>query len=173
VRAVWAASLVLALARPCTATELELPVPGTARPEVAGLESFVCETEPRVSRCRLKPGLARTFVGVPVEGAILDIREGKVAVSAVFFDESSFADVAVRLAADFGPGEDHSEALRAGMGGTFTNVVKAWRRDGSVWFAEQYAGRINRSAVSRLGPAEFDAIMAARAALRVNGTRDL
>jgi hypothetical protein len=165
--------LALTIARPCAAADLELPAPGTARPEVAGLDAFTCETEPRASRCRLKPGLARTFAAVPVEGAILDVREGKVAVAAVFFDESRFEDVVVRLANDFGPGEDHSEALRAGMGGTFTNVVKAWRRDGSVWFAEQYAGRINRSAVSRLRPAEFDAIMAARAAQRVNGARDL
>jgi len=173
VRIIWAAGLVLAIARPCVAAELELPAPGTARPEVADLEAFSCETEPRVSRCRLKPGLGRTFAGVPVDAAILDIREGKVTVAAVFFDESSFDDVAARLSNDFGPGEDHSEALRGGMGGTFTNQVKAWRRDGAVWFAEQYAGRINRSAVSRLRPAEFDAIMAARAAQRVNGTRDL
>jgi hypothetical protein len=165
--------LVLAIARPCASAELALPAPGTARPEVADLDAFACETEPRVSRCRLKPDVAKTFAGVPVAGAILDIREGKVAVAAVFFDETSFESVAARLAADFGPGEDHSEALRGGMGGTFNNVVKAWRREGSVWFAEQFAGRISRSAVSRVRPAEFDAIMAARAAQRVNGARDL
>jgi hypothetical protein len=173
VRFVAAAGLLLALARPCVAAELELPAPGTARPEVAGLEDFACETEPRVSRCRLKPGLARTFAGAPVEDAILDIREGRVAVAAVFFDEQRFPAVAERLAADFGPGEDHSEALRAGMGATFTNVVKAWRREGAVWFAEQFAGRITRSAVSRVPVTEFDGMMAARAAQRVNGARDL
>jgi len=114
-----------------------------------------------------------SFAGAPVVGAILDIREGRVAVAAVFFDEQGFPDVEQRLAAGFGPGEDYSEELRAGMGATFTNVVKAWRREGTVWFAEQFAGRINRSAVSRVSVGEFDAMMAARAAQRTNGARDL
>lgn len=165
--------LAFALSIECAAAELALPAPGTARPEVAGLDDFTCEMEPRVSRCRLRSGLARTFAGVPVESALLDIRESQVVVAAVFFDETGFVAVIERLTADFGTAEDHSEQLRAGMGGNFTNVVKAWRRDGTVWFAEQFAGRINRSAVSRVGTAEFDGMMAARAAQRVNGARNL
>jgi len=173
VRFLAAAGLLLALVRPCVATELQLPAPGTPRPEIAGLDDFACEAEPRASRCRLKAGLARTFAGVPVEGAVIDVRQGRVAVAAAFFDERNFPAVAERLAADLGPGEDYSEELRAGMGATFTNVVKAWRREGTVWFAEQFAGRITRSAVSRVPAAEFDGMLAARAAQRVNGARDL
>lgn len=165
--------LLFVLSGACSAAELVLPAPGTPRPEVAGLDDYACEVEPRVMRCRLKAGLSKTFAGLPVDAAVLDVREGRVMVSAVFFDEAGFAAVTERLAADFGAGEDHSEELRAGMGATFTNVVKAWRRDGAVWFAEQFAGRINRSAVSRVGATEFDGMMAARAAQRTNGARNL
>jgi hypothetical protein len=165
--------LVLALAGNCASAEFELPAPGTASSGVAGLDAFKCETGPRVTLCRLEPGAARTFAGVAIDGATLEFRDGRVAVATVDFGESGFEAVTGRLAAAFGPGEDHGERLRGGMGGTFTNAVTAWRRDGAIWLAEQFAGRIDRSAVSRMDSAAFDALQAARAARRVNGARDL
>jgi len=140
---------------------------------VTGIDDFDCETTSGETRCRLEPGVAPGCFGTVVSDALLQVREGRVAIAAVFFDEGAYASVLERLTNDLGAGEDRSEQLRAGMGGTFTNVVKVWRREGSVWFAEQFAGRIDRSSVSRANAADFDAMMRARAAQRVNGARDL
>lgn len=167
--AVW-----MSLAAAVGASELELPRPGTAAAQVPALAvDFECRREAREARCELKGGVTRTFQGVAVQSAVIHVREGKVAVAAVFFAETSFDAVLGRLEAVLGPAEDHSERLRGGMGGTFVNTVRAWRESDTVWMAEQFAGRIARSAVSRVDAETFDGIMRARAAQRVNGARDL
>jgi hypothetical protein len=156
------------------ASELELPAPRTSAAEAEVLrEAFDCTRQEGELRCELKPGEARTFCGVALESARVHVRDGRVAVAAVFFPEASFEAVVERLGARLGVAEDHSENLRAGMGGTFVNVVRAWRFADEVWMAEQFAGRIARSAVSRVDAATFDAILRARAGARVNGARDL
>ncbi|MEX0959131.1 MAG: hypothetical protein WDZ63_07575 [Burkholderiales bacterium] len=150
----------------------DLPAPGTQRESLAA-EGFTCESRGGRETCRLQPAPGLAVDGVPALLAVLVYEAGRLTRATLVVDELRFSELENAIAQRLGPGEDHVELLRAGMGGLFPNHVTVWRSDGEVLLLEQYFERVTRSAITRMDEPEFDRFLAEREAQRVRGVRDL
>lgn len=165
----WAVILALGTSG-VRADEIELPLPGRS---LVDAPSWTCVAAADATICTRRDGAPATFTGMAVLGVRVTTRHGAIESSTALLSESDFDTVLGTLQQRWGPGEDHSENLRAGMGATFVNTVRVWRRPEGVWFAEQFAGSILRSGVSVQSPSAFEAESERRARATTNGARDL
>ena len=76
---------------------------------------------------------------------LIDARLSKVRV---IFSDLQYPTLLRFLTDGFGDGEDHSYIARAGMAGEFIAGVYLWHHAGVSVVLEQYAGKIDRGALS-------------------------
>lgn len=167
----WLAALALA-SQGIGVLMPDLPAPGAQR-ETLAAEGYICELRDSREVCRLQPAPGLAVDGVPALLAVLVYEAGRLTRATLVVDELRYSELERAIAQRFGPGEEHVEMLRAGMGGLFPNHVTVWRADGEVFLLEQYFERVTRSAITRMDEREFDRFVAEREAQRVRGVRDL
>jgi hypothetical protein len=168
---VWLAALLL-VSQGAGALLSGLPAPGSPRESLV-IEGFVCDTQHGRETCRLQPASGLSIDDLPALLAVLVYDSGRLARVSLAVDEARYAELESAIAQRLGAGEEHTELLRAGMGGIFPNRIVVWRRDGEVLLLEQYFERVTRSAITMMSAREFDRFAAERDAQRVRGIRDL
>ncbi len=134
---------------------------------------FQCRSSDRGVECRRLGTEADRIAEEPAVTVVLFYRDALLARCVVGFSESRFGAVVGRLSQQLGQPEHGTESLKAGMGGVFENRYYLWRRNGRVWFIEQFFERITVSGLWVMEEAEFEAMLAERDRMRVRGARDL
>jgi hypothetical protein len=167
----WLAALLL-VSQGAGALLSGLPAPGSPRESLA-IGGFVCGTQHARETCRLQPASGLSIDHIPALLAVLVYDGGRLARVSLAVDEARYAELESAIAQRLGAGEEHTELLRAGMGGIFPNRIVVWRHDGEVLLLEQYFERVTRSAITMMSAREFDRFAAERDAQRVRGIRDL
>jgi hypothetical protein len=148
------------------------PAPGSELKSL-DLSGYTCVRGAQELACRRPESGSAVLYQVPVTGNTLVFQDGALTRVSVAFSETRFDDVLGAMRADLGPGEEGSELLKAGMGGTFANRFAVWRQNGHVLLLEQYFGRVVTSALTQMTREEFTRLMAVRESQRVRGARDL
>jgi len=159
---------------PSAAAGAVIPELGSGLETVDGRGDFHCTGDSSEGLvCRLIGLADERLEGVPLQALTLHYQAHKLEMICRHFDESRFRAVRARLEASHGAAADHSELLKAGMGGSFVNQVLAWEAGGAVMLLEQFHERVVTSSVCHLGKPAFERLLAHRAARRVRGVRDL
>ena len=150
----------------------EVPVTGS-RLDRLDQNLFQCRATQNEAVCR-RPGKPTERIGdEPVIEIVLFYRDGVLVRSVFAFDEGRSDALAQQLSGQLGTAIEGSELLKAGMGGVFENRYYVFKRDGRVWFFEQFFERIMNSGLWVMDDAEFAALLAERERVRVRGARDL
>lgn len=136
------------------------------------LSAYRCRNEAPVVVCRLTAPEGLRIGGVPALGQTLSYRDGHLERISTAIDSTGFEPVRQWLAARLGPGMERTERLRAGMGGSFLNLVVAWREADHCVLLEQHFERVTQSGVSVMGCEVLETLLAAREKQRVRGLRD-
>ena len=136
------------------------------------LSAYRCEDQLPVAKCRLVATDGLRVGSVPALGQTLFFRDGRLERISTAIDSARFDPTRRWLIAQFGPGEEHIERLRAGMGGSFENLIVAWRQADRCVLLEQHFERVTQSAVSVMDCDAVDALLRARQLQRVRGLRD-
>jgi hypothetical protein len=159
---------------PSAAAGAVIPELGSGLEIVDARGDFRCTGDPAQARvCRLNEPSDERMEGLPLQALTLHYKAHKLEMICRHFDESRFGAMRARLETRQGAAADHSELLKAGMGGSFVNVVLAWQVGGTVILLEQFHERVVTSSVCHLGAPAFERLLAYRAARRVRGVRDL
>lgn len=150
--------------------ELGLARIGASADQLEGLASARCEGGGAERACTVAGGV---LLGVPVLGVEALLRDGKLARVAVRFDSTHYPSLLAALSARLGEPEDRSYRARAGMAGDFEVGVRLWEQAGRAAILEEYAGKIDRGALT-FGDAQSmrEALARQRAAAR-GAWRDL
>jgi hypothetical protein len=172
VRRLVAIAAVLVCSAANAATLPDVPAIGS-RLEGLDRELFQCRTADRESQCRRRGKAADRINDEPVSQIVLFYRNDLLVRSVFVFDEAHFKSLVRQLSDLLGTAVQGSEALKAGMAGVFENRYYVWKRDGRVWFAEQFFERVTDSGLWIMVDAEFSALQAERERMRVHGARDL
>lgn len=147
---------------------------GARYSELADSAQYRClDDRPEQTVCRMMRVEHLAIEGQPLRGLELHYAKQKLAGICRVFDESTFAQVEASLARRHGAATDHSELLKAGMGGAFTNRIVAWTEGQVVTMLEQYHEHVTTSSVCEMDKVSFERLLSARAARRVRGVRDL
>jgi hypothetical protein len=136
------------------------------------LSAYRCESEPRVATCRLVAPEGLRVGSIPALGQTLFYRDGRLERVSTAIDPADFDPTRRWLIAQFGPGDEHTERLRAGMGGSFDNLTVAWRLADRCLLLEQHFERVTQSGVSVMDCKALEALLRARERQRVRGLRD-
>lgn len=136
------------------------------------LSRYRCRNEAPAVTCRLIAPDGLSIGGISVLGQTLSYRDGNLERVSTTIDIAAFELVRQRLIARLGPGEESTERLRAGMGGSFKNLVVAWHKADHCVLLEQHFERVTQSGVSVMGCEVLEALLAARERQRVRGLRD-
>lgn len=150
----------------------DLPAPGSPQ-ESLELSAYLCARDARELLCRRAESGAPLLYGVPPIASVLALRDDSLMRVSITFDEVRFDDIRRAMRAELGPGEEGSELLTAGMGGSFANRFEFWRQDGRILLLEQYFERVVRSGLSVMSVNEFERLQLLRQSQRVHGARDL
>jgi hypothetical protein len=119
---------------------------GAGFDDISQRAELKCDAERRL--CAFSSVGARLFAGVPVtriEAAFQDSRLQQVNVT---LDTLQFQALHHALTARYGAGEDCSFLAIAGMAAEFTARVFVWRLGTVNIVLEEYAGKIDRSALT-------------------------
>jgi hypothetical protein len=121
---------------------------GATFEEVSRQAALACEatTERRV--CALSSLAPIHFAGLAVTRVEAVFDESRLTRVKVSLDNRRYKDLLADLTARYGEGEDHSFVAIAGMSGDFVAGVHVWRKDTLILVFEQYAGKIDRCALT-------------------------
>lgn len=121
---------------------------GASYEEVARGAVLACGGEAARRVCTMSSPAPVVFAGVPVtriEAVFDDSRLEQVRVTLAI---KQYEDLLHDLTARYGEGEDHSFLAIAGMSGDFVAGVHVWHTAASSIVLEQYAGKIDRCALT-------------------------
>lgn len=142
---------------------------GAAHAEISAARPMQCEGE-QLRTCALRAG---TFARVPVSAVQAQFRDGRLERVTVRLEEGDYPALLARLRERLGEPEDRSFRARAGMAGEFDAGVKLWTQGDVTLVLEQFAGKIDRSALT-FGTAEaMRELVAAKRAYPPGAARDL
>lgn len=168
----WMFAFALLSASGYCAGLTDLPAPGSSQ-ESLELSTYLCTRSARELLCRRAESSVPPLYGVPPIASVLALRDDSLMRVSITFDEVRFDDFRGAMRAELGPGEEGTEWLTAGMGGSFANRFEFWRQDGRVLLLEQYFERVVRSGLSVMSVNEFERLQLQRQSQRVHGARDL
>lgn len=134
-----------------------------------------CDEAVPVSTCRMDPGraVADRFAGIAITGLEARFRAGRLERVRVSLDERDYAALLDTLRERLGEPEDRSFRARAGMGGQFEAGVKLWVSAETVVVLEQYAGKIDRGALTYGDAGAMRELVAQKRAYPPGAMRDL
>jgi hypothetical protein len=119
---------------------------GASKAEITEQLPLNCEASGLAQRCT-PVGNSGNFDAVAANTIELTFEDARLTKVSVTFGEQYYEALLRRLVARFGPGEDRSFRARAGMGGEFIAGVYLWGVEGIRLVLEQFAGKIDRSAL--------------------------
>jgi len=121
---------------------------GASFDEISTQIALTCSGEGAHKVCAAARGTTVFFGKLPVariEALFDNVRLVKVTVS---LSEQHYDNLLRFLIDHYSQGEDRSFLARAGMAGEFVAGLHVWRQDGVSLVFEQYAGKIDRCALS-------------------------
>ena len=170
------AALLLALAWPACAGDLwERLGPariGATRAQVAG--PMTCSAAEQEQVCAVSVGAGETFARVPVRAMELRFRQDLLVRAAVTLSERYYAPLLSFLGTQFGASDDRSFRARGGMGAVeFEAGVHLWEHDGVSLVLEQFAGKIDRAALTYGSAAAMADLVRSKTSYPRGARRDL
>jgi hypothetical protein len=121
---------------------------GASFDEVSRSTAYACRGEAAPRVCAVSSQTPIAFAGVPatgIEAMFDDYRLQRIKVS---LGVGQYEELLRILTARYGEGEDHGFVAIAGMSGEFAAGVFVWRTAALSVVLEQYAGKIDRSALT-------------------------
>lgn len=143
---------------------------GTPAEQLEALQGARCTGDGPQRTCLLAGGV---FLGVPVRGVEALLRDGSLAQVVVRFDSTHYAALLEALRARLGEPEDRSYRARAGMAGEFEAGVGLWEQGTAGVILEEYAGKIDRGALTFGDAQAMRAALARERAFPPGARRDL
>jgi hypothetical protein len=116
--------------------------------EIAQGASLACDAQTGHRVCTASSPIPIVFAGLPVQRIEAVFDDSRLERVRVTLGLRRYKELLQILTARFGEGEDHSFLAIAGMGGEFAAGVHVWRTGASSLVLEQYAGKIDRSALT-------------------------
>lgn len=170
------AALVWLLAWPACAGDLwERLGPariGATRTQFAG--PMACSGVEQEQVCAVSVGAGETFAGVPVKAVELRFTQGLLVRAAVTLSERYYAALLSFLGTQLGASDDRSFRARGGMGAVeFEAGVHLWEHDGVSLVLEQFAGKIDRSALTYGSAAAMAGLVRSKTSYPRGARRDL
>jgi hypothetical protein len=121
---------------------------GAGFDEVSQIAALTCSGEAARRICTAPPPEPIVFAGVPAVRIEAVFEDSRLELVKVTFGVRQYANLFRVLTARYGEGEDRSFVAIAGMGGDFVAGVYVWHTAASSLVLEQYAGKIDRSALT-------------------------
>jgi hypothetical protein len=121
---------------------------GASFDEVSRIASLACSGEAAHRVCTALSTEPVVFAGVPALRIEAVFEDSRLALVKVTFGIKQYANLFRVLTARYGEGEDRSFVAIAGMGGDFVAGVFIWHASAASVVLEQYAGKIDRSALT-------------------------
>jgi hypothetical protein len=143
---------------------------GTPIERLAAALALRCDDAVPIRKCSLPAG---HFAGVPVTRIDAAFRDDRLAQVTLRLDTTHYRALLEALRARLGEPEDRTYRARAGMAGEFEAGVKLWSAGEVAAVLEQYAGKIDRAALT-FGDAEaMHATLAEKRSYAPGDFRDL
>ena len=121
---------------------------GAAFDELSQQVALTCSGDAERRACAAGFQMPIVFAGVPVNRIEAGFDGARLVKVTVVLGEQQYQGLLYALTTRYGEGEDRSFVARAGMAGEFLAGVYLWRKGGVSLVLEQYAGKIDRSALS-------------------------
>jgi hypothetical protein len=135
---------------------------------------MACSAVEQEQVCAVSVGADETFAGVPVRALELRFSQDLLVRAAVTLSERYYAPLLSFLGTQFGASDDRSFRARGGMGAVeFEAGVHLWEHDGVSLVLEQFAGKIDRSALTYGNAATMDDLVRGKRSYPRGARRDL
>ena len=121
---------------------------GATFDEISQDIALACGTQTERRVCAVSSQAPLFFADMPVTRIETVFEDSRLERVNVTLGNKQYANLFRVLTARYGEGEDHSFVAIAGMGGDFVAGVHVWRTAASSLVLEQYAGKIDRSALT-------------------------
>jgi hypothetical protein len=121
---------------------------GATFDEVSQQAALTCGSEAVHRVCTVSSQAPIIFAGLPVARIEAVFGYSRLEQVKVTLGNQHYEDLYRGLIAHYGEGEDRSFLARAGMAGEFVAGVYVWRTAAVSLVLEQYAGKIDRSALT-------------------------
>ena len=121
---------------------------GASFDEIAQGIALACDSATGHRVCTVPLQIPIVFAGLPVTRIEAVFDDSRLERARVTLGLQRYKHLLRILTARFGEGEDHSFLAIAGMGVEFAAGVHVWRTGASSLVLEQYAGKIDRSALT-------------------------
>lgn len=121
---------------------------GASFDEVSQSAALACSKEAARRVCTAPSQAPIVFAGLPVARIEAVFDDSRLEQVKITLGNEQYEDLFRVLTARYGEGEDHSFLASAGMAGTFAAGVYVWRTAALSLVLEQYAGKIDRSALT-------------------------
>lgn len=121
---------------------------GASFDEVSRNTALTCKREARSRVCTLSSHAPIAFAGVAATGIEATFDDDRLQRVRVSLQVGHYEELLRILTARYGEGEDHGFVAIAGMSGDFAAGVFVWRTAALSLVLEQYAGKIDRSALT-------------------------
>jgi hypothetical protein len=121
---------------------------GAGFDEVSRSIALTCKKETARQTCAVSLRAPIAFAGVPATSIEASFDDGRLQRIRVSLAVGQYEELLRILTARYGEGEDHGFVAIAGMSGDFTAGVFVWRTAALSLVLEQYAGKIDRCALT-------------------------
>ena len=147
---------------------------GATRAEIARQVSIVCGAGEPERVCNPGAGSAEIFAGVPVKRVDLYFGQERLVRVTVSLSDQHYQALLSFLSTQFGASDDRSFLARGGMAAVeFEAGVHLWKHDGVSLVLEQFAGKIDRSALTYGSDAAMADLVRAKTSYPRGARRDL
>jgi hypothetical protein len=141
------------------------------REDIAKQVPLACVPAPAPRVCTT--GAGSEFAGLPVVRLELHFAKERLTRVTVIFSEQHYRTMLDFLAARFGASDDRSFRARGGMAAEFEAGVHLWEHEGVSIVLEQFAGKIDRSALSYGSDAAMAELVRSKTSYPRGARRDL
>lgn len=174
----WALAILLAAASwPVCAQDLwERLGPdriGASRAEIAGTLPLACSGDEEAAVCTWAGGTRPTFAGARVERVELRFAQDRLVRAIVRLSDRDYHALLDFLRGRFGASDDRSFRARGGMASEFEAGVHLWHAAGVSLVLEQFAGKIDISALTYGNEAAMADLVGAKTSYPRGSRRDL
>jgi len=147
---------------------------GATRAEIGSEIRMACRSADRDDVCVVSAGAGKILAGVPVSAVELRFSHDRLVWAAVTLSERYYTPLLAFLAAQFGASDDRSYRARGGMGAMeFEAGVHLWEHEGVSLVLEQFAGKVDRSALTYGNAAAMADLVRSKTAYPRGARRDL
>jgi hypothetical protein len=146
---------------------------GVTRAEIAGQLPLTCSAAETGDMCSPAAGATDTFAGLPVDRVELLFAQDRLARATVRLSDRDYDALLDFLRARFGESDDRSFRARGGMASEFEAGVHLWQAAGVSLVLEQFAGKIDSSALTYGSEAAMADLVRAKTSYPRGSRRDL